>query len=140
MSQPEPTLQAARPASPDDYHSTCEPSGFKFESDQIEESDDNSTGYSTTSSMCDTDNTQWSNTKNHDRKCQNQKNQDCHEHCKTNAKKQWNQRSSKVILPLFRELTKENAVTYADIWLHCRVYPDIVLPLQAAKSVKRDRV
>ena len=68
----------------------------------------------TVMSYHNTDHTQCSNTKNCDKKCQNQKHHDWQEGCKTNAKKQKDRRSDRVVLPLFRESTKEGSLTYAD--------------------------
>ena len=102
----EPTLHALRPASPEDYHSAREPSEFEYESEGSEGSDTDSTGYSTmtaTTSYHDTDHSQHSNTKNHDRKCRNQKHRNWQEGHKTNARKLKNWRSGWVVLPLFRE-------------------------------------
>ena len=114
---PEPTLHALKPASPEDYHSAREPSEADYESEELEGSGTDSTGYSSTTTATshhDTDPTQHSNTKNRDRKCQSQKHCDRQEGHKTNAKKQKDRRSGRVVLPLFRESTKEGALTYAD--------------------------
>ena len=76
---PEPTLNAMRPATPEDYHSTWEPSEFEYESEGSEGPSTDSTGYSsmaTVTSYHDTDNTQHSDTKNHDHKCRRQKHRD----------------------------------------------------------------
>ena len=101
----EPMLNAARPATPEDYHSAREPSEFEYESEGSEGTGTDSMGYSsmaTATSHQDTDGTQHSNTKNHDRRCQKQKHQDRQEHRKTNAWKQWDHRNGWVVLPLFR--------------------------------------
>ena len=76
---PELTLNAMRPATPEDYHSAREPSEFEYESEGLEGPGTDSTGYSsmtTTTSYHDTDNTQCSDTKNRDHKRQRQKHQD----------------------------------------------------------------
>ena len=114
---PEPTLHALRPASPEDYHSAREPSETNYESEGLEGSETDSTGYSsttTTMSHHDTNHTQCSDTRNRDWKCQSQKHCDQKEGHKTNAKKQRDWRSGPVVLPLFWESIKEGALTYAD--------------------------
>ena len=114
---PEPTLHALRPASLEDYHSAWELSEAEYESEESEGSGTDSTGYSSTTTATshhDTDHTQCSNTKNWDRKRWKQKHHDRWEGRKTNAKKQRDRRSGWVVLPLFRESTKEGALTYAD--------------------------
>ena len=113
----EPVLHALRPASPEDYHSGWEPSEFEYESEGSEGSGTDSMGYSsmtTVTSYHDTDHTKHSNTKNCNRKCQNQKHPDRREGHKTNAKKLEDQRSGRVVLPLFWESTKEGVLTYAE--------------------------
>ena len=110
-------LNAARPATPEDYHSAREPSKFEYESEGSEGTGTDSMGYSSTATATshhDTDGTQCSNTKNHDRRRQKQKHQDRWEHRKTNALKQRDRRNGWVVLPLFRESTKEEALTYTD--------------------------
>ena len=80
-----------RPATPEDYHSAWEPSKFEYESDGLEGTGTDFTGYSsmaTATSHHDTDGTQWSNTRNHDCKHQKQKHWDRREHKKMNAWKQ----------------------------------------------------
>ena len=113
----EPALHALMPASPEDYHSACEPLEFEYECEGSEESDTDSTGYSamtTAMSYHNTDHSQHRNTKKRDKKCRNQK------HCnqqgghKTNTKKLKNWRSGWAILLLFWELTKEGALMYAN--------------------------
>ena len=113
----EPTLHVLRPATPEDYHSTWEPSEFEYESEGLEGSGTDSTGYSSTTTVAshhDIDHTQCSNTKNRDWKHWTQKHHDRREGCKTNAKKQKDQRSGRVVLQLFRESTKEGALMYTD--------------------------
>ena len=113
----EPTLHALRPASPEDYHSAWEPSEAEYRSEESEGSRTDSTGYSSTTTATshhDTDHTQCSNTKNWDRKCRKQKHHDWCEGCKTNAKKQRDWRSGRVVLPVFQESTKEGVLTYAN--------------------------
>ena len=68
----EPTLHALKPACLEDYHSAQEPSEFEYESEGLEGSSTDSTGYSSTTTVAshhETDHTQCSNTKNRDRKC-----------------------------------------------------------------------
>ena len=75
----EPTLNAMRPATPEDYHSAQEPSEFKYKSEGLEGPGTDSTGYSSMTTMIsyhNTDNTQCSDTKNRDRKCWRQKHRD----------------------------------------------------------------
>ena len=113
----EPPLHALRPASPADYHSAQEPSKFEYESEGLEGSGTDSAGYSsmtTATSYHNMDCTQHSNTKNRSRKRRNQKHCDQQEGRKTNAKKQKDWRSGRVVLLLFRESTKEGALTYAN--------------------------
>ena len=86
------------------------------------------------------DNTQCSDTKNHNCKCQRQKHQDRREHqstnarkqrdCKndrrehqsTNARKQRDRKNGRVVLPLFQESTKEGALTYTNWRLEVEEY------------------
>ena len=121
----EPTLNAARPATLEDYHSAQEPSEFEYESEGLEGTGTDSTGYSSTATATshhDTDGTQCSNTKNRDRRCQKQKHRDRQEHRKTNAWKQRDRRNGRVVLPLFQESTKEGALTYTDWRLEVEEY------------------
>ena len=121
----EPTLNAVRPATPEDYHSAQEPSEFKYKSEGSEGTGTDSTGYSstvTTTSHHDTDGTQHSNTKNHDRRCQKQKRRERWEHRKTNSQKQRDRRNGRVVLPLLWESTKEGALTYTDWRLEVEEY------------------
>ena len=113
----EPTLNAVRPATLGDYNSTREPSEFEYESEGLEGTGTDSTGYSSTTTVTshhDTDGTQCSNTRNHDWKRQKQKHRDRQEHRKMNAWKQRDCRNGRVVLPLFWESTKEGALTYTD--------------------------
>ena len=59
----EPTLHTMKPTSLQDFHSTWEPLEL-YESDQMEDVDSDSTGYSKMSSWHDTNHSQCSNTKN----------------------------------------------------------------------------
>ena len=111
------TLNALRLATLEDYHSAQEPSEFEYESKGWEGPGTDSMGYSSTTTVTsyhDTDHTQHSDTKNCDQKCRKQKHCDWREGCKMNAKKQRDWRSGRVVLPLFRESTKEGALTYAN--------------------------
>ena len=104
-----------RPETPEDYHSTREPSELEYESEVLEGPGTDSTGYSsmtTATSYHDTFNTQLSDTKNLDRKHQRQKHRDKWEHRSTNAWKQRDCKNGRVVLPLFWESTKEGALTY----------------------------
>ena len=121
----EPTLNAARPATLEDYHSAREPSELEYKSEGSEGTGTDSTGYSSTATATshhDTDGTQCSNTKNRDRRCQKQKHRDRREHRKTNARKQRDRRNGRVVLPLFRESTKEGTLTYTDWRLEVEEY------------------
>ena len=121
----EPTLNAARPATLEDYHSAWEPSEFEYESEGSEGTGTDSRGYSSTATATshhDTDGTQHSNTKNHGWRCQKQKHRDRQEHRKMNAWKQQDHRNGRVVLPLFRESTKEGALTYTDWRLEVEEY------------------
>ena len=114
-----------RPATPEDYHSAWEASKFKYESEGSEGPGMDSTGYSsmtTVTSYHNTDNTQCSDTKNHDRKCQRQKHRDRREHRSTNAWKQRDRKNGRVVLPLFWESSKEGALTYTDWRLEVEEY------------------
>ena len=51
------TLNAARPATPEDYHSVREPSEFKYESERLEGTGTDSTGYSSTATATSHHNT-----------------------------------------------------------------------------------
>ena len=76
----------------------------------------------TTMSHRDTDHTQRSDTKNRDHRRRKQKHRDQRASRKTNAKKLKDRRSGRVVLPLFRESTKEGALTYADWRLEVEEY------------------
>ena len=111
------SLHPLRPATPEDYHSAREPSEFEDGSEESEVSGTDSTGYSsttTTMSHRDTDHTEQSDTKNRDHRHQKQKHRDRRPSRKTNAKKLKDRWSGRVGLPLFRESTKEGALTYMD--------------------------
>ena len=121
----EPTLNAMRPATLEDYHSAREPSEFEYESEGSEGPGTDSTGYSSTTtatSYHDMNNTQHSDTKNCDRKCRRQKHRDRQEHWSTNARKQRDCKNGQVVLPLFRESTKKGALTYTDWRLEVEEY------------------
>ena len=121
----EPTLNAMRPATPEDYHSAREPSQFEYESEGSVGPGTDSTGYSsmtTETSYHDTDNTQHSDTKNCDRKHRRQKHWDRREHWSMNAQKQRDRKNGRVVLPLFWESTKEGALTYTDLRLEVEEY------------------
>ena len=114
-----------RLATPEDYHSAREPSEFEYESEGSEGPGTDSTGYSsmaTVTSYHNMDNTQCSDTKNHDRKCQRQKHRDRREYRSTNARKQRDRKNGWVVLPLFQESTKEGALTYTDWRLEVEEY------------------
>ena len=114
-----------RLVTPEDYHSTWEPSEFEYKSEGSEGPGMDSTGYSSTAtatSYHDTDNTQCSDTKNHKRKCWRQKHRDKRECWSTNAWKQRDHKDDRVVLPLFQESTKEGALTYTDWRLEVEEY------------------
>ena len=123
-------VMAAQPASPDDYHSAREPSDFEYESDDPPELDPGPTdseyeddegaafsGYSSAGSVTrgyDTDHTERSNMANRDKKRLKQKQRENRTNRATNAKKEQDRKSGKVVLPLFRESGKEGALKYDD--------------------------
>ena len=108
------TLNAMRLATPEDYHSTREPSELEYDSEGSEGPGLDSTGYSSMATMTfyhNMDNTQCSDTKNRNRKCRS-----------TNAWKQRDRKNGRVVLPLFQESTKEGALTYTDWRLEVEEY------------------
>ena len=116
---------AARPASPDNYYSARGASDSEFESDgppelgtdYDEEEDGAFSGYSSAGSVAvgyETDRTERSNTANRDKKRQKQKQRENRTARATNARKQQDKKSGKVVLPLFRESGKEGALKYDD--------------------------
>ena len=123
-------VMAARPASPDDYHSAREASDVDYESDDPTEPDPGDTdpeydeeedgafsGYSSAGSVAvgyETDRTERSNTANRDKKRLKQQQRDNRTARATNARKEQNKKSGKVVLPLFRESGKEGALKYDD--------------------------
>ena len=123
-------VMAARAGSPDDYHSVREPSDFEYESDDRpeldpghtdsnyeEEEDGTFSGYSSAGSIAvgyETDCTERSNTANRDKKWLKQKQRENRTAWATNARKEQDQKSGKVVLPLFRESAKEGALKYDD--------------------------
>ena len=134
----EPTLNAMRPATLEDYYSAREPSEFEYESEGSEGPGTDSTEYysmATTTSYHDMDNTQRSDTKNRDRKCRRQKHRDRWEHKSTNARKQRDHKNGRVVLPLFRESTKEGALTYTDWRLEVEEYITKKYPRPKIKKV-----
>ena len=128
--QPALPVMAARPGSPDDYHSAREPSDFEYESDDPPELDPRPTdskyeddegaafsGCSSTGSVArgyDTDCTERSNMANRDKKQLKQKQRENRTARATNAKREQDKKSGKVVLPLFRESRKEGALKYDD--------------------------
>ena len=115
-----------RPATPDDYHLTQEPSEFKYDTEETDlegleddpkgGDDDASVGSDSTykSSGHDTDQTRRTNAANWNQRCNQQK-------CKkgwgwrpTNAKREEDQRKGKVVLFLFRDSPTEGALTYTN--------------------------
>ena len=132
------TLNAMRPVTPEDYHSTWEPSEFEYKSEGLEGPSMDSTGYSSMATMTsyhDTDNTQRSDTKNRDHKCRRQKHRDRLEHRSTNAWKQRDRKNGRIVLPLFRESTKEGALTYIDWRLEVEEYITKKYPRPKIKEV-----
>ena len=128
--QPALLVMAAWPGSPDDYHSAREPSDFEYKSDDPPELDPGPTdseyeddegttfsGYSSARSVArgyDTDHTERSNTANRDKKRLKQKQRENRTARATNAKREQDKKSGKVVLPLFRESGKEGALKYDD--------------------------
>ena len=123
-------VMAAWPASLDDYHSAREPSDFEYESDdppeldpgytdsEYEEEEDGAfSGYSLAGSVAvgyETDRTERSKTANRDKKRLKQKQRENRTARATNARKEQDKKSGKVVLPLFRESGKEGALKYDD--------------------------
>ena len=112
---------------PDNYHSAREPSEFEYDSeetDKVEDAnknkqDDDGSTLVCSDSTCrssghDTDRTRQTNTSNHNQKRNHKK---CKEHrgrCPTNAKKEENKHTGKVVLSLFQDSPKEGTLTYTD--------------------------
>ena len=127
-------VMIAQAGSPDDYHSAKEPSDFEYESEEpdldlgpMDERDDNEEGpfssYSSAGSVTRgyvMDCTERSNTANWDKICLKQKQKENRTKRATNARKEQDKKSGKVVLPLFRESEKEGALKYDD----CRVEVD----------------
>ena len=123
-------VMAAQPGSPEDYHSAREPSDFEYESDnppeldpghtgsEYEEEEDGAfSGYSSAGSVVvgyETDRMERSNTANRDKKQLKQKQRENQTARATNARKEQDKKSGKVVLPLFRESGKEGALKYDD--------------------------
>ena len=123
-------VMATQPASPDDYHSARDASDFEYESDDPpeldpehvdtdydEEEDGAFSGYSSVGSVAvgyETDRTERSNTANQDKRRQKQKQRENRTARATNARKEQDKRSGKVVLPLFQESGKEGALKYDD--------------------------
>ena len=123
-------VMAARLGSPDDYHSARDVSDYEYESDDPpeldpehvdtnydEEEDGAFSGYSSAGSIVvgyETDRTERSNAANQDKKRQKQKQRENRTARATNAWKEQDRRSGKVVLPLFRESGKEGALKYDD--------------------------
>ena len=130
LKQPVLPVMAARPGSPDDYHSARDASDFEYESDDPpeldpghadtdynEEEDGAFSGYSSAGSVAvgyETDRTERSNTANRDKKRQKQKQRENWTAWATNARKQQDKKSGKVVLSLFRESGKEGTLKYDD--------------------------
>ena len=121
-------LLPPRPSSPDDYHSAQEPSEFKYDSevtdepkedgDKDEEDDGDDTSIcsdeTSRSSGHDTDQTRYTNTANHNQKRNQRKRKESWGCCPTNARKEENKRTGKVVLLLFWDSPKEGTLTYTD--------------------------
>ena len=123
---------AARPVSPDGYHSPRDVSNFEDESDDPpelgpehvdtdynEEEDGVFSSYSSAGSVAvgyETDRTERSNTANQNKKRQKQKQKQRENRTAraTNAWRGHDRWSSKVVLPLFQESGKEGALKYDD--------------------------
>ena len=117
-----------RPGSPDDYHSAREPSEFKYDSevtdepkedgdgDEEDDGDDTSTCSDMTSwsSGHDTDQTWHTNTANRNQKHNQRKRKESRGHHPTNARKEENKCTGKVVLSLLRDSPKEGTLTYTD--------------------------
>ena len=116
------------PGTPDDYHSAREPSEFEYDSEETDElkedadgdeednGDDTSVCSDSTyqSSGHDTDRTRWSNTLNLNQKHNQKKRKESRGQHPTNARKEENKHTGKVVLSLFQDSLKEGALTYTN--------------------------
>ena len=114
-----------RTATPDDYHSTQEPSKFEYDSEETdpeepeddpEEEDDTSVSSDLTykSSGQDIDHTHRTNTTNQNQRHNQRKHKENRGQCPTNTKKEEDRHKGKVVLSLFRDSLKEGTLTYTD--------------------------
>ena len=115
-----------RAATPDDYHSTREPSESEYDTeemdpeenrDDVEEDDDNvSVGSDTTfkSSGHDMDRTNRMTTANWTQRRNQRKHKESQGRRPTNARKEDERHKGKVVLSLFRDSPKEGTLTYTD--------------------------
>ena len=113
-----------RTATPDDYHSAWEPSEFKYDSKETDpeepeddpKEDDASVASDSTykSSRHDTDRTRRTNIINRNHRCNQRKRKEHWDRHPTNAKREEDRRKGKVVLSLFRDSSKEGALTYTD--------------------------
>ena len=113
-----------RTTMPDDYHSAREPSEFEYNSketdlkepkDDPEEDDASVTSDSTyKSSRHDTDRTRRTNILNRNHRHNQRKRKEHRDRHPTNSKREEDRHKGKVVLSLFRDSPKEDALTYTD--------------------------
>ena len=106
----------------DDYHSAREPSEFEYNSKETDDPKEDGDGDDTSvcsdstyqSSGHDTDQTHRTNISNHNQKCNQEKCKENQDRQPTNARKEENKCTGKVVLSLIRDSPKEGALTYTD--------------------------
>ena len=115
-----------RAATPDDYHSAREPSESEYDTEETDpeedrddvegDDDDVSVGSDTTfkSSGHDTDRTNRTTTANRTQRRNQRKHKESRGQRPTNARKEDKRRKGKVVLSLFQDSPKEDALTYTD--------------------------
>ena len=117
-----------RPGTPYDYHSAREPSEFEYDSEETDkaeddadenEQDDDGSASVCSDSTCrssghDTNRTRQTNTSNHHQKRNHKKRKEHRDQYPTNARKEENKHTGKVVLSLFRDSPKEGALTYTE--------------------------
>ena len=117
-----------RPGMPDDFHSARVPSEFEYDSketvgaeDDIDgnEQEDDESASVCSDSTCrwsdhDTDRTRQTNTSNRNQRHNHGKHKEHHGQRPTNARKEENKCTGKVVLSLFLDSPKEGTLTYTD--------------------------
>ena len=122
---PAPPVIPDRTAMPDDYLSAREPSEFKYDSEETDprepeddpEEDDASVSSDLTykSNGHDSDRTRRTNISNRNLRCNQRKRKEHRFRHPMNAKKEEDRWKGKVVLSLFRDSPKEDALTYMDL-------------------------